>query len=80
MSPRFPLTTIWTVIETVRKEESSFLRKLNDSVLGAANPDAGKSKTCSSRHQKRLDIKNIIQNYGKLTKKQYIYELIEFFD
>ena len=71
--------SIWTVIETLRTEESSFLRKLHDSVLGAANPDAVKSRTCR-RQQRRVDIKNIVKNYGKLSKKEYIYELIEFFD
>ena len=71
--------SIWTVIETLRTEESSFLRKLHDSVLGAANPDAGKSRTYR-RQQRRVDIKNIVKNYGKLSKKQYIYDLIDFFD
>ena len=71
--------SIWTVIETLRTEESSFLRKLHESVLGAANPDAGKSRTYR-RQQRRVDIKNIVKNYGKLSKKQYIYDLIDFFD
>ena len=73
--------TIWTLIQQLRTEENTNMRKLRDAALGSQNSSTTAN---TSRNMKRIErrknLKSLVQNYASLSTKDYMALLVGFFN